>query len=109
MYVKRNAQGQIEAVSQVAGPGFEEFLPPGPELHAFLVTELHGKELLAATDTELVRVLEDLIDVLVNKDVIHFTDLPEAAQRKLLSRRDTRAGLRDGLRLLDDESEGGLL
>ncbi|EKD97704.1 MAG: hypothetical protein ACD_23C00767G0001, partial [uncultured bacterium] len=33
---------------------------------------------LSQTDTSLVRVLEDLIDVLITRGVIQFTDLPEA-------------------------------
>lgn len=109
MYVKRNAQGQIEAVSQVRASDFDELMPEGsPELMAFLGAGHDGKELLAATDTELVRVLEDLIDLLVDRDVIRFTDLPDAAQKKLLSRRDTRVTLREGLQLLDDDLMGGL-
>ncbi len=55
---------------------------------------------LSQTDTSLVRVLEDLIDVLINRGVIQFTDLPEAAQAKLLERRQTRASLNNRLQLL---------
>jgi hypothetical protein len=38
-------------------------------------------------------VLEDLIDVLINRGLLQFTDLPEAAQAKLLERRQSRANL----------------
>lgn len=48
---------------------------------------------LSQTDIGLARVLEDLIDVLITRGVIQFTDLPEAAQAKLLERRQTRATL----------------
>jgi len=60
---------------------------------------------LAETDIGLVRVLEDLIDVLMRKGVLQFTDLPEAAQLKLLQRQTARAGLQDPLRLLAPEGE----
>ncbi len=55
---------------------------------------------LSPTDTGLARVLEDLIDVLISKGLIQFTDLPESAQRKLLERRSTRAILAHPLTLL---------
>ncbi|MDO8958202.1 MAG: hypothetical protein Q7U85_00545 [Rhodocyclaceae bacterium] len=47
-------------------------------------------ERLAGSDQVLVRVLEDLIETLIRKDLIRFTDLPEAAQAKLLERRTLR-------------------
>jgi hypothetical protein len=49
-----------------------------------------------------VRVLEDVIDLLVERGVIRFTDLPLAAQTKLLQRRDSRMQ-RQGLQLLGGE------
>ena len=68
-----------------------------------------AEELLSQSDTAIARVLEDLIDVLITRGVIQFTDLPDAAQSKLLSRRQTRARLKDSLQLLPGEGEGGLL
>ena len=63
---------------------------------------------LAQSDTSLVRVLEDLIDVLITRGVIQFTDLPVAAQTKLLERRETRASMADRLNLIQPESDRGL-
>jgi hypothetical protein len=64
---------------------------------------------LSESDTAIARVLEDLIDILITRGVIQFTDLPEAAQDKLLNRRQTRAMLKDSLQLLPGEGDGGLL
>jgi hypothetical protein len=64
---------------------------------------------LDETDTSLVRVLEDLIDVLITRGVIQFTDLPEAAQAKLLERRETRAGLKNRLQLLPMDGNDDLV
>jgi len=47
-------------------------------------------ERLAGSDQGMVRVLEDLIETLIGKNLIRFTDLPEAAQAKLLERRTLR-------------------
>ncbi|WP_422624050.1 hypothetical protein, partial [Rhodoferax sp.] len=75
------------------------------------MTEPDKTDALSQTDTSLVRVLEDLIDVLITRGVIQFTDLPEAAQAKLLERRETRASLNNRLQLLpaDDDSDNDLL
>ena len=59
---------------------------------------------LSETDVGLARVLEDLIDVLITRGHIQFTDLPQAAQAKLLERRQTRATLGKRLDLLSDDS-----
>jgi len=64
---------------------------------------------LSQSDTSLVRVLEDLIDVLINRGVIQFTDLPEAAQAKLLERRETRANLSRRLQLLPTDADNDLM
>lgn len=64
---------------------------------------------LSQTDTSLVRVLEDLIDVLITRGVIQFTDLPEAAQAKLLERRETRASLNNRLQLLPMDGDNDLV
>jgi hypothetical protein len=64
---------------------------------------------LSQSDAAIARVLEDLIDVLISRGVIQFTDLPAAAQTKLLSRREARARLSDSLQLLPEDSDGGLI
>ncbi len=60
---------------------------------------------LAESDLALVRGLEDLIYVLINKDVIAFTDLPEAVQQQLLYRERLRARVRED----DDPEDDGLI
>lgn len=64
---------------------------------------------LSKTDIGLARVLEDLIEVLITRGHIQFTDLPEAAQAKLLERRQTRVNLSHRLDLLPDDGETELL
>ena len=73
------------------------------------MTKPDKASVLSQTDTSLVRVLEDLIDVLITRGVIQFTDLPEAAQAKLLERRETRASLDNRLRLLPTDPSDDLV
>jgi len=111
IYVKRNADGAIVAVSQesipaedAGGATWHEARGDEPELIAFGHAIMAAGNPLGSTDLGLVRVLEDLIDLLVDRSVIRFTDLPPAAQAKLADRRGTRAVMQE-LRLLDDENE----
>lgn len=48
---------------------------------------------LAATDSDMARVTEDLIDLLVSKGVITEAELPQGAQDKLTNRRSKRAAI----------------
>jgi len=64
-----------------------------------------GQRELADSDSGLARVTEDLIDILILRGLIQFTDFPPAAQAKLLSRRQTRATLSRRLRLLDEHGD----
>jgi hypothetical protein len=67
--------------------------------------DAHSQQNLEHSDAGLARVTEDLIDILIQRGVIQFTDFPAAAQAKLLQRRQTRAALSKRLQLLDDDSE----
>jgi len=73
-------------------------VPPQP-------ADQQGQRELADSDSGLARVTEDLIDILILRGLIQFTDFPPAAQAKLLSRRQTRATLSRRLRLLDDQGD----
>lgn len=65
----------------------------------------HGQD-LQELDTEFIRVLEDLIDVLVANGTIRLTDLPQQALEKLSKRKIVRSRLRDALDLINDDEEG---
>ncbi len=93
-YIKRDDRGDIVAVYRhPVENGLEEVVDDDPKLIEFL--KLTGwdaeanKEFLES-DLGLARVLEDLIDVLIGNKAMQFTDLPPAAQRKLLARRGLR-------------------
>ncbi|WMC11223.1 tryptophan synthase subunit beta like protein [Oceanimonas pelagia] len=107
MFVKRNAAGRVCAVSlEPTAEIHEKISADSPELRQFIGAgeESHETDLdtLQASDLALVRVLEDLIDVLIDKNLIQFTDLPPMAQQKLLSRQGLRRQHR--LELLGDDN-----
>jgi len=91
IYVQRDTQGQVTAISLIQDATHPEALEEkAPEAIAFHAATGGGGE-LARTDLGLARVLEDLMEVLIDKEVIRFTDLPDVAQKKLLARRSLRA------------------
>ncbi|NAW32841.1 tryptophan synthase subunit beta like protein [Halomonas alimentaria] len=108
MYVKRNETGQIVQAAREPTAECREFVPPcAPDLQAFMAEdeEFEGVD-LSKTDLAFVRVLEDVIELLMDKGVISFTELPEAAQEKVMERQSLRRRL-NGLQLVDSEDEEG--
>jgi hypothetical protein len=89
-YVRRDRDGALISVHRDPEFGaLESLSDQHPEVQAFLGRAPEpGFEQL---DAQFIRVLEDVIDLLIRRNVINLTDLPSAAQHKLLSRKDQRA------------------
>ncbi|MGM0703710.1 MAG: tryptophan synthase subunit beta like protein [Pseudomonadota bacterium] len=110
MYVKRNETGQIVQAAREPSAECQEFVPPcAPDLQAFMAEdeEFEGVD-LSKTDLGFIRVLEDLLDVLMDKGVISFTDLPEPAQQKVMERQSLRQRL-NSVDLMGEEDDGGII
>lgn len=106
LYAKRNAQGQIESLSCAAQSGAEGLPADHPEVLAFLRHAGAGQEAFSSLDAGFVRVLEDLVDALIARNVIRITDLPPEAQQKLLERKRFRESTRgNALRLVPGDDE----
>ena len=127
-YIRRDDDGHINAlVDDPEGPGAEEASIGDPEVLAFLFGDdmaravpdgcvLHApqclemilglhehRKLFEQSDLALVRVLEDLITLLVDKGVLRYTDLPAAAQGKLRQRQQVRIGTTDQSPVIEGE------
>jgi hypothetical protein len=90
-YVRRNAQGEVTSLHRHAEAGTSEFLSDDhADVRAFLGQPSGGPDAFARLDADFVRVLEDVIDTLVAKNLINITDLPPEAQAKLFSRKSFR-------------------
>ncbi len=90
VYVNRDEAGQVVSMSLTSDAVHGESLTPSDPAVACFARALMGEDPLADSDMRLVRVLEDVIDLLIARDVIRFTDLPQAAQAKLMERRSMR-------------------
>ena len=74
-YVQRDSTGQVVALFAEAGPDHEEELPNGhPD-----TAELTGSADFSRLDADLIRVIEDVVDVLIDRGLLRLTDLPPDA------------------------------
>lgn len=108
-YIERDQDGNICALFRHAEPGREEFLSPShPDILEFLSSagdQALVQQALNESDAQLARVTEDLIHLLISKNVILFTELPDPVQSKLLAREKIRSTLQEqsGSFLVGDE------
>ena len=89
-YVHRTPAGIIDSLHRDTVEGVDEFLPDDHvEVQAF-VGRTEGDEGYSKLDADFVRVLEDVIDTLIVKNILNITDLPPEAQAKLFARKGFR-------------------
>lgn len=105
-YVLKDAQGLIVASSAIEnmGAGWTFIENNASEYLEFLENALREGAPFRESDIQLARVLEDLISLLIDNDVIRFTDFPHAAQKRLNDRQSMRK--KTSLSKLVDESQG---
>lgn len=108
-YVQRDAQGRIVALHREPSALAHEALDPGhAEVKAFLGRTESSD--FSRLDADFVRVLEDVIDTLIDRHVLNLTDLPAEAQAKLLARKSFRSrSQRRALSLFGNEPLSGLV
>ena len=108
-YVQRDAQGQLVRVEAAAYAEATGTLPADDhEVQAWFANEAveHSLNQLRHSDLEMIRVLDDLIQVLAVKGILRITDLPPAAQAKLMDRTQARVALGGLSQLINDEETG---
>ncbi len=110
-FVRRDETGRVVALYREQTSDAQEYLPAGhPEVVEFsgdLGTALERPDMLHS-DLEMIRVYEDLIDILISKRIVVLTDFPMAAQEKLVRRKRLRSSLSSLTEVLAPEDETGL-
>lgn len=107
-YVSRDEDGKVIGINDRSSPVAREYLPSEhPEVIDFLQGASPDAmlERLNITDAEMARITEDLVDVLIARNVINFTDLPVQAQRKLVARQKLRRNLSALSNLVSDADD----
>lgn len=107
-YISRDEEGRINGIGDRPAAHAKEFLPND---HPEVIQYLRGAspdsmmDRLSATDLEMARIAEDLIDVLVSRNILNFTDFPVEAQRKLMARQKLRKSLSALSNLVADDDD----
>jgi hypothetical protein len=111
-FVMRDETGRITALYREQTLDAQEYLPPGhPEILDFTGQGEGGgsdeRPDMRRSDLEMIRVYEDLIDILISKRIVVLTDFPTAAQEKLVRRKRLRSSLSSLTEVLapEDDSE----
>lgn len=109
-YVQRDDHGRVIALHLQPAPAASEFLADdAPEVQAFVGRRPDDLS-FSRLDADFVRVLEDLIDTLIDRHVLNLTDLPAEAQAKLMARKSYRErSSRQALHLFGSEPLDGLI
>ena len=97
LYVERDAEGRIIAMHSAPQPNAAEAKTVvDEEILDFLNKTISAdsrKLLLSLSDMGIIRLLEDLIDLLIQKNIIFFTELPEQAQERIRERKRLRESM----------------
>ena len=106
LYVERDEAGNIVSLHNKPETGADEQKPiMDEEVIKFLEKNIGTDpkmQLLSLSDTGIIRILEDLIDLLIRKNIILFTELPEQAQAKISDRKMLREGIGPDHLMVDD-------
>jgi hypothetical protein len=115
-FVTRDETGRVTALYREQTPDAQEYLPAGhPEILDFTgqgTGEDGGSDErpdMRRSDLEMIRVYEDLIDILISKRIVVLTDFPTAAQEKLVRRKRLRSSLSSLTEVLAPEDDSELL
>jgi len=106
-FIRRDVVGSIVESREEPTDEVIEFLEADdPEIQRFF--SRHGdeaqiREQLSVSDSDMIRVIEDLIDVLINKAVIEKSDLPDVVNAKLARRRELRKTMSSLSRLIAED------
>jgi len=107
VYIKRDKDGQICAVYSQENEGITEQVDTDdPEFMDFLMRCDSNLQLkFLKSDLQLIRVVEDVINILMDKNIITITDFPQPVIDKLLARQAFRKRYTGvaGMEYKDDE------
>jgi hypothetical protein len=106
LYVARDKNGKIVSLSRKQTTDATEVKPPSdPEIWEFLNDNDDEDSLrtsLNLSDLGLIRTIEDLINLLIAKKIISFTELPVEAQERIKQRQRFRKKLSSNTVIVDE-------
>jgi SepF-like predicted cell division protein (DUF552 family) len=107
LYAERDEEGKITGISVYPSHVDQEPVSD-EELTDFIAESTNNRALLAlikVLDIGIIRVLDDLVDLLIKKNIIIFSELPIEAQKKLAKRKTVRKQLRRDPPIIEEEED----
>lgn len=108
IYIQKDANNNIIDLDFSYQEGFEKTSIFDKKVKQFL-NDSNNTEIIKLSilklDLDMVRITEDLIDVMIKKEQLLFTDLPEAVQNKILFKKMLRENLSSTESLYQEEEE----
>ena len=104
LYVERDDQEKIVSIHRFQQtPALEEKQSIDDEVIELLAESKRDtqEQVMALSDQDMIRVVDDLVELLVKKGLIMLTELPVSAQTKLLSRKKARVKIQPDSLLID--------
>lgn len=102
-YITRDASGSIASLARTPQAQTEAIEENHPDIQSFLSSPRPAPE-FSEIDADFIRVIEDVVDTLIAKNIIRLTDLPAAAQQKMTYRQNKRSQIAGALNLLDTDN-----
>ena len=106
LYVERDEDGNIVALrNNPSAQANEKVSITDEEILSFLNKKVGDNSylhLLSLSDVGVIRILEDLVELLIQKKVLLWTDLPEEAQEKIRERKLLRTKITGQDIMVDD-------
>lgn len=107
LYIERNEHGEIDNIEFAPGPNREEVSLHDPKFQKYIEDAPNSDEIIIRVlnrlDLDMVRVIEDVIDIMINRNLILFTDLPDPVQNKILFKKSIRNLSNKDKTVLDEE------
>lgn len=105
VFVKRDSNNAIYAIfEKKEEENLEELANDHQEVVSFLKRcALDKKHYFLESDLDLIRVMEDLIHILMEKNIISITDFPPPAIEKLVARKKIRQSFENISQIIQEE------
>ncbi|MEM7071514.1 MAG: hypothetical protein AAF403_07115, partial [Pseudomonadota bacterium] len=92
-YIGRNEKGEIVAMAREKTGSTPEYIQDNdPDLYNFFNSASSRvlRQLLLQSDQDMIELIDDLIHLLIKRNIIKITDFSESQQRRLYNRRILR-------------------
>ena len=107
LYIKLSENDEITDIEFTPKAGLNEISLHDPKFSQYIQNSENSDEIIQKVlnnlDLDMVRVIEDVIDILIDKNIMLFTDLPDPVQNKILFKKTIRNLSNKNTTIIEDE------